>query len=121
MDREENKNVAKMGGHAAKVAREDLEKNLGKTVISYKNALGYQYEKTKKLDEGKKFNVQNNNKHAANSNKNLGHIFNYKNLFRQQSYNFNFNLKFGKSKSSLNKKNLNYQFNKLRLNFQFLS
>ena len=43
-----------MGGHAAKVAREDLEKNLGKTVISYKNALGYQYEKTKKLDEGKK-------------------------------------------------------------------
>lgn len=50
---EENKNVAKMGGHAAKVAREDLEKNLGKTVISYKNALGYQYEKTKELDEGK--------------------------------------------------------------------
>lgn len=51
---EENKNVAKMGGHAAKVAREDLEKNLGKTVISHKNALGYQYEKTKELDEGKK-------------------------------------------------------------------
>ena len=51
---EENKNVAKMGGHAAKVAREDLEKNLGKTVISHKNSLGYQYEKTKELDEGKK-------------------------------------------------------------------
>ena len=51
---EENKNVAKMGGHAAKVAREDLEKNLGKPVISHKNALGYQYEKTKELDEGKK-------------------------------------------------------------------
>ena len=51
---EENKNVAKMGGHAAKVAREDLEKNLGKTVISHKNALDYQYEKTKELDEGKK-------------------------------------------------------------------
>ena len=51
---EENKNVAKMGGHAAKVAREDLEKNLGKTVISHKNALYYQYEKTKELDEGKK-------------------------------------------------------------------
>ena len=50
---EENKNVAKMGGHAAKVAREDLEKNLGKTVISHKNALDYQYEKTKELDEGK--------------------------------------------------------------------
>ncbi len=51
---EENKNVAKMGGHAAKVAREDLEKNLGKTVISHKNALDYQYEKTKELDKGKK-------------------------------------------------------------------
>ena len=51
---EENKNVAKMGGHAAKVAREDLEKNLGKTVISHKNALDYQYEKTKELDEWKK-------------------------------------------------------------------
>lgn len=51
---EENKNVAKMGGHAAKVAREDLEKNLGKTVISHKNVLDYQYEKTKELDEGKK-------------------------------------------------------------------
>ena len=48
---EENKNVAKMGGHAAKVAREDLEKNLGKTVISHKNALDYQYENTKELDE----------------------------------------------------------------------
>lgn len=50
---EENKNVAKMGGHAAKVAREDLEKNLGKTVISHENALNYQYEKTKELSEGK--------------------------------------------------------------------
>ena len=50
---EENKNIAKIGGHAAKVAREDLEKNLGKTVISHKNALDYQYAKTKELDEGK--------------------------------------------------------------------
>ena len=49
---EQNKNVAKMGGHAAKVAREDLEKNLGRTVISHENALDYQYEKPKELDEG---------------------------------------------------------------------
>jgi len=49
---EQNKNVAKMGGHAAKVAREDLEKNLGRTVISHENALDYQYEKIKELDEG---------------------------------------------------------------------
>lgn len=51
---EENQNVAKMGGHAAKVAREDLEKNLGKTVISHKNALDYQYEEMKELEEGEK-------------------------------------------------------------------
>ncbi len=49
---EQNKNIAKMGGHAAKVARDDLEKNLGKSVISHKNALDYQYEKTKELNEG---------------------------------------------------------------------
>ena len=40
---EQNRQVAKMGGHAAKVARDDIEKNLGRTVISNKNALGYQY------------------------------------------------------------------------------
>ena len=59
---EENKNVAKMGGHAAKVAREDLEKNLGKTVISHKNALDYQYEKTKELNESKSSPLDNTQK-----------------------------------------------------------
>ncbi len=39
----ENKNIAKLGGHAAKVARDDIEKNLGKTVISNKNSLKYEY------------------------------------------------------------------------------
>ena len=38
---EENKKVANMGGHAAKVARDDIEKNLGETVITRKNALNY--------------------------------------------------------------------------------
>lgn len=32
-----------MGGHAAKVARDDIEKNIGKSVISSENALNYQY------------------------------------------------------------------------------
>ena len=49
---EENKKVAKLGGHAAKVARDDLEKNLGKTVISNKNSLNYKYIETKKLKVG---------------------------------------------------------------------
>ena len=45
---EQNKKIAKMGGHAAKVARDDIEKNLGKSVISSSNALNYQY-----IDENK--------------------------------------------------------------------
>ena len=40
---EENKKVAKLGGHAAKVAREDIEKNLGASVISKENKLKYKY------------------------------------------------------------------------------
>lgn len=39
----ENKKVAKMGGHTAKVAREELEKNLGENVVSKYNALSYKY------------------------------------------------------------------------------
>lgn len=40
---EQNKKIAKMGGHTAKVARDDLEKNLGKTEITSQNNLNYQY------------------------------------------------------------------------------
>ena len=40
---EQNKIVAKMGGHAAKVARDDIEKNLGRSVVSKENALLYKY------------------------------------------------------------------------------
>lgn len=40
-----NKEIAKMGGHASKVAREDIEKNLGKSVVSKENCLPYEYEK----------------------------------------------------------------------------
>ena len=40
---EQNKKVAKMGGHTAKVARDELEKNLGENVVSKDNALSYDY------------------------------------------------------------------------------
>ena len=36
----DNKKYARLGGNAAKVARDDIEKNLGKSVISNKNFLG---------------------------------------------------------------------------------
>jgi len=47
----ENRKVAKMGGHAAKVAREDIEKSLGESVITKKNALNYNYIEDEKLIE----------------------------------------------------------------------
>ncbi len=40
---EQNKKMAKLGDHAAKVAKEDIEKNLGKSIISNQNNLNYQY------------------------------------------------------------------------------
>lgn len=45
---EQNKKIAKMSVHAAKVARNDIEKNLGRSIISNQNALNYQY-----IDENK--------------------------------------------------------------------
>ena len=51
---DENRKVAKMGGHAAKVAREDIEKSLGESVITKKNALNYKYIEDEKLIEDKK-------------------------------------------------------------------
>ena len=43
LNEEQNKKVAKMGGHAAKVARDDIEKNLGRSIVSKDNALLYKY------------------------------------------------------------------------------
>ena len=40
---EQNKKIAKMGGNTAKVAKEDLEKKLGKRVITKDNSLNYKY------------------------------------------------------------------------------
>lgn len=50
---EENKKVANMGGHAAKVARDDIEKNLGESVVTRKNALNYKYIDSNKSDKKK--------------------------------------------------------------------
>ena len=46
---EENKQIAKLGGHAAKVAREDLENNLKTSVVTKNNALNYKYINQEKL------------------------------------------------------------------------
>jgi len=48
---DENKNIARLGGHAAKVAKIDIEKNLGKSVISKNNSLIYKYIDNKNLIE----------------------------------------------------------------------
>lgn len=40
---EQNKKIARMGGHAAKVARDDIEKNLGESVVTRQNKLHYEY------------------------------------------------------------------------------
>ncbi len=50
---EANKKIAKLGGHAAKSARDDLEKNLGKAVITSKNNLNYKYVDDKEKIENK--------------------------------------------------------------------
>lgn len=47
---EQNKEIAKLGGHSAKVARDDIEKNLGKSVISNKNKLNYKYIDKEKIE-----------------------------------------------------------------------
>lgn len=51
---EKNKEVARMGGHAAKVAREDIERNLGESVVTKQNRLNYEYKETKELEVSKK-------------------------------------------------------------------
>ena len=52
----ENIKIAKMGGHAAKVARDDLEKNLGESVVTKTNKLNYKY-----IDEEKQMELKEKN------------------------------------------------------------
>jgi hypothetical protein len=46
---DENIDIARLGGSTAKVAREDLEKNLGEKVITKDNRLNYQYNDEKQI------------------------------------------------------------------------
>lgn len=46
---EENKNVANMGGHASKIAKEDIEKSLNKKIVTEENKLNYKYIEKKKI------------------------------------------------------------------------
>lgn len=48
---EPNKEIARMGGHAARVAREDIERNLGESIVTKQNRLNYEYKETKELEE----------------------------------------------------------------------
>ena len=48
---EENRKIAKRGGKIAKNTRDNLEEELGETVISIKNALSYKYLDTNELDK----------------------------------------------------------------------
>ena len=50
---EQNKEVARMGGHAAKEAREDIERNLGESVVNKQNRLNYEYKKEEQLETSK--------------------------------------------------------------------
>ena len=46
----QNEKIAKLGGTAAKMARDNIEKNLGESIVSNKNALNYEYiDKNKKI------------------------------------------------------------------------
>lgn len=50
---EENRNVAKTGGKIAKLTRDNLESELGESVVTKNNALQYKYVDDKKLIENK--------------------------------------------------------------------
>ena len=49
----ENKKIAKMGGNVSKVARNDIEKKLGESIVSKDNNLSYQYTDDKDKIENK--------------------------------------------------------------------
>ena len=53
---EQNRQIAKRGGNIAKITRDNLEKELGRTVISNKNSLNYEYIDEKLLEDKKEKN-----------------------------------------------------------------
>ena len=46
----QNKKVAKMGGSVAKAARNEVERQLGESVVTKENSLGYKYDDRKELE-----------------------------------------------------------------------
>ena len=46
-----NKRIAKLGGEAAKVARDNIEKNMGETIVTNNNKLSYQYMDNQKVEK----------------------------------------------------------------------
>lgn len=53
---QENIEIAQKGGHVAKVAKEDMEKELGEPVVTIQNALDYKY-----IEDNKMLKDKNNN------------------------------------------------------------
>ena len=53
---EQNRQIAKRGGNIAKITRDNLEKELGRTVIINKNSLNYEYIDEKLLEDKKEKN-----------------------------------------------------------------
>lgn len=53
---EQNRQIAKRGGNIVKITRDNLEKELGRTVISNKNSLNYEYIDEKLLEDKKEKN-----------------------------------------------------------------
>ncbi len=49
----QNQEIAKRGGKIAKITKDNLEKELGRSVISNKNSLNYQYIDEKLLEDKK--------------------------------------------------------------------
>ena len=61
-----------MGGHAAKVARDDIERNLGESVVTKENRLNYKYiedsNKTLKKDNIKKISKSSRQNRTSKKN-----------------------------------------------------
>lgn len=53
---EQNRQIVKRGGNIAKITRDNLEKELGRTVVSNKNSLNYEYIDEKLLEDKKEKN-----------------------------------------------------------------
>ncbi len=57
---EQNKEIAKRGGKIAKNTRDNLEEELGESVISNKNSLNYKYLGSNRLEKNKVLKKENN-------------------------------------------------------------